>query len=60
MSEATAADLVARIQDAGKEVEAYTYDAKHAFFNDQRPEVYDRGAADLAWIRTLDFLRAAL
>lgn len=60
VSEATAAGLVARIQDAGKEVEAYTYDAKHAFFNDQRPEVYDRAAADLAWIRTLDFLRAAL
>lgn len=55
-----AASLVARIQDAGKAVEAYTYDAKHAFFNDQRPEVYDGAAAELAWIRTLDFLRQAL
>jgi carboxymethylenebutenolidase len=57
---AAAAALVARIQDAGKEVEAYTYDANHAFFNDQRPQVHDRAAADLAWIRTLDFLRRAL
>jgi len=58
-AEAVAA-LVAKIQDAGKEVEAYTYDAKHAFFNDQRPQVYDRAAAEMAWIRTLDFLRRAL
>ena len=60
VSEAAAAELVARIQDAGKEVEAHTYDAKHAFFNDQRPQVHDRAAAELAWIRTLDFLRRAL
>ena len=60
VSPEAAAALVARIQDAGKEVEAYTYDAKHAFFNDQRPQVHDRAAADLAWIRTLDFLRRAL
>lgn len=60
VSQEAAAALVARIQDAGKEVEAYTYDAKHAFFNDQRPQVHDRTAADLAWIRTLDFLRRAL
>lgn len=26
----------------------------HAFFNDDRPEVYDAAAADLAWQRTLD------
>ena len=57
---AEAADaLVQRIRDAGKEIEAHTYDAKHGFFNDQRPHVYDRTAADLAWIRTLDFLRRA-
>lgn len=30
----------------------------HAFFNDSRPEVYDRGAADQAWRLTIDFLRA--
>jgi carboxymethylenebutenolidase len=37
VSPEAAAALVATIQDAGKEVEAYTYDAKHAFFNDERP-----------------------
>jgi carboxymethylenebutenolidase len=34
-----------------------TVDADHAFFNDQRPEVYDRSSAGLAWRRTLDLLR---
>ena len=54
------ASLVARIQDAGKEIEVHNYDAKHAFFNDQRPQVYDRAAAELAWVRTLEFLRRVL
>jgi carboxymethylenebutenolidase len=55
-----AAAFVARVQDAGNDIEAHTYDAKHAFFNDQRPQVYDPASAELAWIRTLDFLRRAL
>ena len=29
-------------------------------FNDTRPEVYDRDDADLAWTRTLAFLREHL
>ncbi len=45
---------------AGKSVEAYFYDADHAFFNDQRPEVYDRKSAELAWTRTIEFLGRAL
>ncbi len=52
--------LVDRIRAAGKSVEAYFYDADHAFFNDQRPEVHNRQAAELAWRRTLDFLRRTL
>jgi carboxymethylenebutenolidase len=52
--------LVDRIKAAGKPVEAYFYDADHAFFNDQRPEVHNREAASLAWQRTLDFLGRAL
>lgn len=32
----------------------------HAFFNDARPEVYDRRAADQAWRLTVDFFRANL
>jgi len=52
--------LVDRIKAAGKSVDAYFYDADHAFFNDQRPEVHNRQAAALAWQRTLDFLGRAL
>ena len=55
-----ASALVRRLEDAGKRVEAYFYDASHAFFNDQRPEVYDAESAALAWTRTLDFLRREL
>lgn len=52
--------LVERIKNAGKRVDAYFYDADHAFFNDQRPQVYDEQAAAPAWRRTIDFLRKAL
>jgi carboxymethylenebutenolidase len=34
--------------------------ADHAFFNDQRPEVYNADAAADAWQRTIDFLRQHL
>jgi carboxymethylenebutenolidase len=32
----------------------------HAFFNDTRSDVYDEEAARVAWVRTLEFLRAKL
>jgi len=38
----------------------FRYDAKHAFFNETRPEVYDQESADQAWQRTKDFLAAHL
>jgi carboxymethylenebutenolidase len=60
VNEQTARALIDRIKAAGKTVEAYFYDADHAFFNDQRPEVYNRQSAELAWERTLDFLRRVL
>jgi carboxymethylenebutenolidase len=60
VNEQAAQALVERIRAAGKMVEAHFYDADHAFFNDTRPEVYDRKSAELAWRRTLDFLRRAL
>jgi carboxymethylenebutenolidase len=60
VNEKTARTLVDRIKGAGKTVEAHFYDADHAFFNDQRPEVYDARSAELAWRRTLDFLRRGL
>jgi carboxymethylenebutenolidase len=58
--ESAANALVERIEAAGKTVEAHFYDADHAFFNDTRPEVYDPKSAELAWQRTLKFLRSAL
>jgi carboxymethylenebutenolidase len=60
VSERTARALVDRVEAAGKTIEAHFYDADHAFFNDQRPEVYDRKSAELAWRRTLDFLQRSL
>lgn len=52
--------LVKRLEDAGKRVEAHFYDATHAFFNDDRPEVYSAENAALAWERTIGFLRSEL
>ena len=34
----------------------HRYDARHAFFNDARPDVYDPEAAAQAWQKTLAFL----
>jgi len=41
-------------------VETITYDADHAFFNDTRPQVYDRSAAADAWRRVLEHFRKNL
>ena len=39
-------------------MELHTYDAQHAFCNDQRPEVYDPKACAQAWQRAVEFVRA--
>ncbi len=57
---ADARALVARIESSGKRIEAYFYDAGHAFFNDSRPQVYSPENAMLAWERTVEFLQRAL
>jgi len=45
----------------GKEGEVVIYPgADHAFFNDTRPEVYNREAAEDAWRRVVDFLSEKL
>lgn len=49
------------IEQAGGAVELHEYPGTHhAFFNHDRPEVYDRGAAASAWARTLALLRTRL
>lgn len=54
-------ELEATLDKAGKETDFSLYaGVGHAFFNDTRPEAYDESAAGLAWIRTLEFLRAKL
>jgi carboxymethylenebutenolidase len=40
-----------------KTMELHVYEAQHAFCNDQRPDVYDRTAAEHAWTRALAFVR---
>lgn len=45
----------------GKPFEFHDYPGtKHAFFNDERPEVYARDAAELSFSRTLEFFRKHL
>ena len=57
---ATIEALETRLRDAAVDVESFWYDADHAFFNDDRPEVYDQEAARLAWERTTAFLHRRL
>lgn len=47
------------IHAAGGSAEAYDYPGTdHAFFNDERTEVYNAGASAIAWERTLAFFNA--
>jgi carboxymethylenebutenolidase len=41
-------------------IEVVSYDADHAFFNDTRPQVYDKEAAADAWQRVLEHFRLQL
>ncbi|MBV5269821.1 MAG: dienelactone hydrolase family protein [Afipia sp.] len=45
---------------AGKDFEAFRYDADHAFVNEERAAVHDRQAAELAWGRATEFFRKHL
>jgi len=56
-----ARDVDVGIKKAGKSSEIHIYPGvDHAFFNDERPDVYDKAAADDAWRRTLAFFRQHL
>lgn len=48
------------LTDNGVAHEFHTFEADHAFFNDQRPEVYSAAHSSRAWSLTLDFLRRNL
>jgi carboxymethylenebutenolidase len=56
-----AATIEPALKQRGKAYEFYRYPGtKHAFFNDQRPEVYDEKAARQSWERTVAFFNAHL
>ena len=58
---ALARELEAKLAALGKPAEIHIYEnADHAFFNDERPEVYNAAAASDAWQRTVSFLREHL
>jgi len=49
------------LEESGKKFEIYVYDgANHAFNNDTSAARYDKAAADLAWGRTVAFLKQNL
>lgn len=52
--------LADAVNRAGGSFEIHAYDAGHAFFNDARPQVYNAACAELAWTRTIAFLRKQL
>jgi len=56
-----AKDTDAAIKKAGKRSEINIYpNVDHGFFNDERPDVYNKAAADDAWRRTLAHFRQNL
>jgi carboxymethylenebutenolidase len=53
----TVRDLEQKMKALGKSVEMHIYpNVGHAFFNDTRPDVYDRRSAEDAWRRTIEFM----
>jgi carboxymethylenebutenolidase len=57
----TAREVDAAIKKAGTQCEIHEYpNVDHAFFNDERPDAYNKTAADDAWRRTLAHFRQHL
>ena len=53
--------LESELTALGKDVEVHHYPGVgHAFFNEDRPEVYHRESAELLWDRTVAFFRQKL
>lgn len=58
---AIAKELEQQLNELGKSVEMHIYPGvDHAFFNDTRPGVYNRQAAEDAWRRTIQFFATNL
>jgi carboxymethylenebutenolidase len=56
-----ARQLESHLKELGKRVEFHHYaGAGHAFFNEDRPEAYNREAAEQLWERTVSFFRHEL
>ena len=56
-----ARQLKAELEANGKRAEFHIYEhAGHAFFNDTRPDAYNRAFADDSWMRMLAFYREHL
>lgn len=54
-------ELESKLKEHGASAEMHIYDGTdHAFFNDTRPDVYNREAAEDAWRRTVEFFRSHL
>ena len=54
-------EALTEINGAGGDAVAYDYPGTgHAFFNDDRPEVFNESAAKLAWARTINFFAQKL
>ncbi|WAC73702.1 dienelactone hydrolase family protein [Roseateles sp. SL47] len=53
-------ELETRMTGAGLHPQIHRYEADHAFSNVTRPDVYDAKAAQLAWDRSLAFLKQHL
>lgn len=54
-------EALAGIRSGGGTVETFDYPGtNHAFFNDERPEVYDAAASELAWDRTITFFNTTI
>ena len=51
-------EAIGGITGAGGSVEVFDYSGtQHAFFNNDRPEVFNPAASQLAWDRTVNFLK---
>jgi carboxymethylenebutenolidase len=49
--------LKKQLESLGNTITLEIYEADHAFVNDTRPEVYDEKNAELAWDRSMAFLK---